>query len=63
MVGVTGLEPATSRPPDVRATSLRYTPTRIVKLTKSERRVKDLKKNSQVFSSLPVEKKQPLDHQ
>lgn len=28
MVGVTGFEPATSRPPDVRATKLRYTPTR-----------------------------------
>ena len=27
MVGVTGFEPATSRPPDVRATKLRYTPT------------------------------------
>ena len=27
MVGVTGLEPATSRPPDGRATRLRYTPT------------------------------------
>ncbi len=28
MVGVTGFEPATSRPPDVRATKLRYTPTK-----------------------------------
>ena len=26
MVGVTGLEPATSRPPAVRASQLRYTP-------------------------------------
>ncbi|GEM_PF-6739589 len=27
MVGATGLEPATSRPPDGRATGLRYAPT------------------------------------
>lgn len=27
MVGVTGFEPVTSRPPDARATKLRYTPT------------------------------------
>lgn len=26
MVGIAGLEPATSRPPDARATRLRYTP-------------------------------------
>ena len=26
MVGVAGFEPATSRPPDARATKLRYTP-------------------------------------
>ena len=27
MVGIAGFEPATSRPPDERATRLRYTPT------------------------------------
>lgn len=30
VVGVTGLEPATSRPPAVRATRLRYTPTSVL---------------------------------
>ncbi len=29
MVGVAGFEPATSRPPDARATKLRYTPTNL----------------------------------
>ena len=29
MVGLAGLEPATSRPPDERATRLRYSPTMV----------------------------------
>lgn len=33
MVGIAGFEPATSRPPDERATRLRYTPTTAVGLS------------------------------
>jgi hypothetical protein len=44
MVGVTGLEPATSRPPAVRATRLRYTPTclrQIIPYLRVQRQQKD----------------------